>query len=209
VRQGLREGGFAGSVERFGWSSMLGPLSDHINVGPDHPRTGALAARIAELRRANPSGSIVVMGLSAGTGIAVFALEKLPRDVAVDHVVLLSPSISSHHDLSKALRHIKGRLYATNSGHDAILSAAGSSGLQGGRPAGLVGFRLPSGLSAEGRRLYGKVVNLPWRPEYVAYGWDGRHVSVTRSDFIRVVIAPRIIDELPHPLDRPMARMDN
>ena len=81
---------------------------------------------------------------------------------------------------------------------------AASAGLERGRPAGRVGFKPPSDLTAEKRKLYHKVVNLPWRPGYVAYGWDGGHVSVTSASFIEVVIAPRIMEDLPHLLDRPL-----
>ena len=202
VRAGLQKAGFNGPVERFGWASGLGPLHDHLVVGPSHPRTRALAERITRLRQANPKGRIVVMGLSAGTRVVVCGLEKLPPSVWVDHVVLLSPSISSRHDLSKALRHVKGRLYFTTSTQDGILSTACSAGMEGGRPAGQAGFVLPNHPSADTKNLYRKVVPLPWRPGYLAYGWDGGHVSATSSEFIRVVIAPRIIDDSPHPLDQ-------
>lgn len=207
IRTGLREAGFHGPVERFGWTSFLGPLPDHLMAGANHPKVSALADRVTALRRANPNGKIVLMGLSAGTCIVVHALEKLPLNVSVDYVVLLSPSISSRHDMTKALRHVKHRLYATSSPHDAILIAARSAGLESGRPAGQVGFKLPrhAGRTDSTRnKLYSKLVNLPWRPGYVAYGWDGGHVSVTDSQFIRVVIAPRIMDDQGHPLDRPM-----
>ena len=204
VRAGLRQAGFVGPVERFGWSSGLGPLHDHLVVGPSHPRTRTLARRITHLRQAHPDGKIILMGLSAGSGMIVHALEKLPPEIVVDHVVLLSPSISSRHDLTDALRHVRGRLYVTTSMQDQILAAAGSAGLTGGPPAGQKGFVLPDYGNAETKRLYQKVIHLPWRPGYLAYGWSGGHVSVTRNDFIRVVIAPRIMDDLPHPLDRPM-----
>lgn len=204
VRQGLQRAGFPGAVERFGWSSFLGPLPDHLLAGPGHPKVTVLANRITALRRANPDGNIVLIGLSAGTCIIVYALETLPAEVAVDYVVLLSPSISSRHDLQKALRHVKHRLYATQSKYDAILSAAPSAGLEFGRPAGQIGFRLPVELDAEGRELYRKVVSLSWRPGHAAYGWNGGHVSATNSEFIRVIIAPRIMDDIPHPLDRAM-----
>jgi len=204
VRAGLRRAGFPGTVERFRWSSFLGPLPDHLLARADNPKAAALADRITALRRANPTGKIVLIGLSAGTCIVVHALERLPADVAVDHVVLLSPSISSLHDLSKALRHVRHRLYATNSPHDLILAAVPSAGLTSGRPAGQIGFRPPKHFDSTKRELYRKVVNLSWRPGYVAYGWDGGHVSATGSEFIRVVIGPRIMDDQAHPLDRPM-----
>lgn len=208
VREGLRRAGFTGVVERFAWSSGFGPLPDHIVSGRRHARSGALAKRITELRRANPDGQIVLMGLSAGTGIVLGGLEKLPDDVAVDHVVLLSPSVSSRWDLLKALRHVNGRLYATCSPHDGILPGVIAIGREGGKPAGLEGFQRPAIFDERRRRQYRKVINLPWRPGYLAYNWDGGHVSVTHSEFIRVVIAPRIMEDYYHPLDQPLVRLD-
>jgi predicted nicotinamide N-methyase len=84
------------------------------------------------------------------------------------------------------------------------LAGSASAGLEAGRPAGQVGFRLPNHLHQEARQQYQKVVNLPWEPAYAAYGWNGGHVSSTSRDFIRAVIAPRILDDEPYPLDRPM-----
>ncbi len=204
VRNGLQRAGFAGPVERFGWQSLLGPLHDHLTAGEHHPKVMELSRRISKLRKANPEGRLILMGLSAGTSIIVSALEELPTDVKVDYVVLLSPSVSSMHNLSKALRHVKYRLYATHSSHDSLLTVSGSAGLERGHPAGQMGFIVPSNLTDYERDLYRKVVNLPWRPGYAAYGWNGGHISVTSSDFICVVVAPRILEELPHPLDRPI-----
>ena len=201
VRSGLRRGGFPGPVDRFGWSSLLGPVHDHVTAGKDHPKVRQLTERIVRLRRQDSRSRLVLIGLSAGTSLIVSALEDLPDGMSVDHVVLLSPSVSSRHDLSKSLQHVKGRLYATYSPHDAILATVPSAGLERGPPAGRVGFKPPPNLSDRRRGLYDKVVNLPWRGEYAAYGWDGGHVSVTSAEFIRVVIAPRILEDLRHPLD--------
>lgn len=202
VRSGLRAAGFPGPVERFGWASLLGPLPDHLLAGSGHPRVEALARRITELRTANPDGKIVLMGLSAGTCIIVYALERLPADVQVDYVVLLSPSISSEHNLARALGRVKYRFYATCSMNDPLLSGAASAGLESGRPAGLDGFEIPS-QDDEARAAYSKLVEIPWQPSYAAYGWNGGHVSATSKDFIHIVIAPRIMDDLPYPLDHP------
>ncbi len=204
VRAGLRRAGFHGPVDRFNWSSLLGPLHDHVTAGRDHPKAAELAQRITKIRQADAESRLVLIGLSAGTSIIVSALEKLPEGAAVDHVVLLSPSLSARHDLSEALRHVRGRFYATCSPHDALLAAAPSAGLERGRPAGQVGFQLPNNPTAAKLELYRKVINLPWEPGYAVYGWDGGHTSTTSADFISVVIAPRVLEDLPHPLDRPM-----
>ncbi len=204
VRSGLHRAGYPGAVERFEWTSLLGPISDYLLATPSHPKVAALASRITKLRLANPDGQIILMGLSAGTSIVVYALERLPGDIQVDYVVLLSPAISSRHDLTGALKHVKHTLYATCTPHDMILTGISTADQRNDKPAGLVGLKLPKRMNAVKRKLYSKVVNIPWRPGYVAYGWGGGHVSVTSSNFIRVVIAPRIMDDRPYPLDIPL-----
>jgi pimeloyl-ACP methyl ester carboxylesterase len=204
VREGLRRGGFDGQVERFSWQSLLGPLHDHVTADENHPRVRDLARRITDLREANPDGRIVVVGYSAGTSLVVSALERLDGDVAVDHVVLLASSVPGRHDLTEALRHVRRQLYSTWSRHDSLLASSSCAGLRYGRPAGYVGFTLPAIELPQTRRLFRKVVHLSWRPGYLAYGWDGGHMSVTSPEFIRAVIAPRILADSPHPLDRPL-----
>ncbi len=207
VRKGLVSSGYSGQIERFEWSAVaLGPLGDHMLAGPDHPRAGALARKIEKLREANPYGQLDIVGLSAGSGIVVYALEQLPPGVMVDHVVLLSPSISSNTDLSEALSHVRYRLYYTQSSKDALLRLGSSAGVEGGEPAGRAGFMTPDFMSPSEMRQYDKVTPLLWAPEYAAYGWDGGHLSVTSSEFIRVVIAPRLKDEVRHPLDRTLVK---
>ena len=107
------------------------------------------------------------MGLSAGSAVILNALERLPEGVQVKNVVFFQPSVSASHDLTPALAHISGKLYATCSRRDAILSTLGvNADGQSGAPAGRSGFRIASGLTAKQRRLYTKVVNLPWRKQY-------------------------------------------
>ena len=65
-------------------------------------------------------------------------------------------------------------------------------------------FVLPEGLSEDEKRQYAKVVNVPWRAGHAGFGWNGGHVRVTRSHFVRSVIAPRILSDAAFPLDRPM-----
>lgn len=205
VRRGLERAGYLGAFERFAWSSWLGPGADHLVVARSRDKGRQLEVRIVEARRAYPHGKIYLMGLSAGTAVILSALEELPHDVNVDGVVLFSSSVSSRRDLTPALRHIEGRLYATCSPQDTILSALPINADGGpGRPAGLRGFLLPGGLREESQALYSKVVNVPWQPSYVGFGWHGGHVQATAAGFIENVIAPRLLSAEPYPLDRPV-----
>ncbi|UCG16903.1 MAG: hypothetical protein JSV19_02480 [Phycisphaerales bacterium] len=205
VRRGLRSAGYEGDFQTFVWTSFLGWGTDHLVVARSKGKADSLAKRVAQIRERVPDGQIHLMGLSAGTAIVLNALERLPAGVDVDSVVLFSSSVSADRDLSPALRHVRKKLYATSSKEDLILrSVAITADGRRGPPAGRTGFRVPRSLPYGERAIYAKVVNLHWRPAYSAFGWNGGHVSATAPEFVRSVIAPRILSQQPFPLDRPL-----
>ncbi|MCH7813931.1 MAG: hypothetical protein IID40_07915 [Planctomycetes bacterium] len=209
VSSGLRTAGYRGAFETFTWTTFLGAPADHFVAARSAIPAARLARRLTTLRRANPKGKIYLIGLSAGTAVVVKGLEALPDGIEVDQVVLLSSSVSARHDLADALKHVRGRLYATCSLGDLILAAMGvSSDGKVGRAGGRAGFVLPKRHTPAIREQYAKMVNLPWRPGYVAFGWNGGHVRVTRAEFIQRVIAPRILSDQPYPLDRPLVALE-
>ena len=60
-------------------------------------------------------------------------------------LALPAASISAEHDLSAAMEHVRGHLYATSSPHDGILAGLRiNADGQSGHPAGLRGLRIPS-----------------------------------------------------------------
>ena len=204
VEAGLREAGFRGHVERFSWTAALGPGADHFLVAHKKVKAEKLAERIAERRAQFPKDELHLMGLSAGAAVIVFALEDLPPGVHVDNVVLFGPSISGDYDLSDAMQHVRGFLYATSSPHDGILAGVRlNADGETGQPAGLYGLRIPS--SVKRFESYVRIVNLPWRPPYANLGWNGSHTGATNKRFVREVIAPRVLSNGPQPLNRPLA----
>lgn len=205
VQSGLRQAKFDGEFERYGWSTLLGPGTDHLIAARNQGVARGLAKRIQKFHNQHPQADIFVMGLSAGTAVVLHAIEQLPPSVKVKHVVLLSSSASANHDLTAAMQRVSGCLYNTVSRSDAILNSLGvNADGRDGSPAGSTGFRRPRKRKSETIAAYRRVVNLPWKPAYLAYDWDGGHVAATNPKFIRAVIAPRLMAEGPFPLDRPM-----
>ncbi len=205
IRGGLRDGGYRGAFETFSWTSFLGAPADHLVASRSAVTAERLAQRITMIRRAQPGGRIHLMGLSAGTAVILNALERLPENVAVDHVVLLSASVSARRDLSPALEHVRGRLYATCSRHDRLLASLPlNADGTAGRSAGERGFELPDDLAESDTHHYAKVVNLPWEPSYAGFGWTGGHLRATDPRFVATVITPRLLVLEPFPLDRPV-----
>lgn len=204
VRQGLRGAGYRGDFDDHRWSTML-LAADHLLVARITLLSAPLADKIARIRQRSPNEPIHMIGLSAGTAVLLDALERLPESVQVDSVVLLSPSVSADRNLTAALRHVRGRLYATTSKEDYVLATLVINADGGTGPtAGRVGFRVPRDLPPDQAKLYEKVISVPWKPAHVGYGWNGGHMRVTNPRFIRSVIAPRLLGREPLPIDRPL-----
>ena len=164
-----------------------------------------LARKLEKQRDRDPKARINVIALSAGTSVVLSALEQMRPGMAVDNVVLLSSSASERHDLTPIMRHVKGRLYATCSRNDGILSGLMTNAdHKGGDPAGISGFKPPRRNDARIHGAYERVINLPWKPAYLAYDWDGGHTAATNRKFIATVIGPRILSDDPFPADRPV-----
>lgn len=194
VRKGVQRAGFHGKFQGFVWTSFLLWGVDHLVAARNPLNAERLAQSIEHYRHDNPDTYLAVMGLSSGTAVVLAALERLPDDVAVDYVVLFQPSVVRDRNLAPAMRHVKGRLYATCSHIDGVLATlAVTADGSLGQPAGRSGFRIPPGISDQDRQQYRKVVNIPWRSKYKRYGWDGGHVSSTRAKFVQHVIAPYVL----------------
>jgi pimeloyl-ACP methyl ester carboxylesterase len=199
VPQGLQAAGFKGSFQPIIWTTFTGPIGDQVIRLNARLRSDDLTKKIIQYRRSYPEAPVYVIGLSAGTGVAVFALENLPDGVNIDTLVLLGSSLSSTYNMSKALKHVKTKVYVLHSPNDAVLSGfipvTGTiDGAYLVEPAGLVGLRPAAGLSAEQLRVFReKVVNVAWRPSFERYGYAGGHTDATNFSFVKWYIARELL----------------
>lgn len=197
IRDGLRAGGFRGDFVPFRWQTGYGAVSDQ-NSSVAFKRTQAtkLAANMRRFRKENPTAPIYVIGLSAGTAVATYALESLPLEFQVDQVVFLGSSLSNDYDLSRALRRISGNLHVFTSGLDPVLwvgvTVSGTADRDRARAAGIAGFVLPRTANSESRALYAKLKQEEWKPEFALRGNLGGHVGAAQSWFVRDYIVPRL-----------------
>ncbi|MCG3127200.1 MAG: hypothetical protein CHACPFDD_02058 [Phycisphaerae bacterium] len=190
LREGLEQAGYRGEVAAFIWTISFNVALDQTLRFNAHLRAHELARLIREYRRQNPDQICNLVGLSAGTGVAIWALEQLPDGVQVDNVVLLGSSLSHDYDVSRAAAHVAGKIYVYYSPHDAILAGPmkvfgtidGKFGVDG---AGSVGLHSP--------RAASKIVNNPWRPNYQSLGYYGGHVDGTSPRFVRAVLAKHLL----------------
>lgn len=194
VPTGLRDAGYTGFVKVFTWQSM-NHAGDQINLERNRFNAAKLAAGIKRYRRSYPHAKINIVALSAGTGIATFAIEFLPEDLKIDNVVFLGCSLSSRYNLTRALKRIRGKMYVLHSPHDLILKdvvwytgtidrSSASDGI-----AGLRGVEIAADASRETRRQYRKLRNIPYRQAFAESGYGGGHTDSTRRAFVREYIA--------------------
>lgn len=192
VRRGLQEAGFPGQVAKINWSVSMNPAIDQtVRIFAAHG-----SRTLAELVRAYidqyPGRPVTIIGLSAGTGIAVWGLERLEPPYKVDNVILLASSLSHDYDVSDALRAVRGRVYNYYSPHDAVLGGpmqvAGTIDRKFFTPgAGQIGLAVPEG--AEER-----IVNVEWVREFAQYGYFGGHTDATNAAFVAARLSEHIRD---------------
>lgn len=196
VPQGLREAGWEGSIEVFLWTSTFNPAADQVALVLNKSRAALLTSKIEEYRDRYPDTPVHIIALSAGTGVATWAVEGLRPGCMIDNLVLLGSSLSYDYDMTKALEHIRGRVYVYVSPYDEVLTTAvrtlGTVDRKFVDSAGLVGLK-PNG------QPHPRVVNIYWNERFRSLNWMGGHTDCTNVAFVRAEIAPRLnIRPVPH-----------
>ncbi len=190
LRSGLEKAGFAGQVATNLWTFSFNPAIDQVLRVNAKLGGRKLARWIEEYIDTYPDRSLDLVGLSAGTGVSIWALESLKDGYQVDNVILLASSLSHDYDVAKALRHVKGAVYNYYSSQDAVLAIPmklfgtidAKFGVDG---AGAVGLHPPRGDH--------RIVNIPWTSAYRKYGYNGGHTDGTSSAFVEAVLSKHIL----------------
>lgn len=190
VKRGLQSAGYKGDVASIFWTIGFNPAIDQTLRFNARLAAAKLAREIEAYVDKYPGRPVNLVGLSAGTGIAVWALEDLKPGYKVDNVVLLGSSLWYRYDLAAALQRVKGRIYNYYSGQDPVLAGPMKvfgtiDGVLLDHGAGAVGFQ-PS---------RERVVNIPWRPEFERLGYHGGHMDSTAPQFVRAIIAKHLLSE--------------
>lgn len=200
VKEGLLDAGYNGAGEVFRWNTGMGVVGDQMaSVEYKRGKAKELAQEIEEYQKSYPNAPITLMGLSAGTAVVAYVLEALPPNVMVDTVVMLSGSLSSEHDLTNALSHVRGKMFVFTSERDEVLGVAvqfvGTADRESAASGtiGMVGPRLPRGATPETRELYRKIVKIPWNEGFKRYGDYGRHTDTVKAPFVQAYVAPLVM----------------
>ena len=192
-RQGLLDGGVRCAIESFEWSSgML--MVDQVDMEANKAKARVLARRIEEYRAQHPDCPVHLVGVSAGTGLIVWALEDLTPECPVDNVVLIASSLSQEYDLAAALKNVRGRLYSHYSPIDMVLAVGvpltGTVDRTPGPSAGLHGFQPPARAGEDTLGLYDyRLSQVGWTAKDAALGHLGDHLGGTQPAYVRERIA--------------------
>ena len=205
VVEGMLEAGYKGAGEMVSWETGRGLMADQdASVVYKREKAAEGAAKIQAYRKNHPGKPLDLIGFSAGTAEAIFALEVLPETAPVDHVVLLGTSISRDYDMTEALKRVKNKLYIFTSTDDQMLGTmmplSGTADRKFDDPgAGIKGFVLPAGASAATRKLYAeKIVTIPYSKDFRKDQDKGHHFDNVKMEFIRDEVAPLLIGRPTH-----------
>jgi pimeloyl-ACP methyl ester carboxylesterase len=146
-------------------------------------------ARLLNERAQKDSGTVRLIGHSAGCGVILGALSR--TRLHVQEIILLAPSVSPGYDLSPALQQIAGPLHVFFSSHDDVFldwrtSNFGTYDRVKTKAAGNVGFDLAE-LPPE---LRSNVHQHGYDSAWQSLGNDGGHFGCVSERFIKEVVAP-------------------
>ena len=185
VEKALRFNGYQGIIKRYNWGNPLMPLKNLRNEKHKEFQSQKLADEIIAFSQDNPEAPIDIIGYSAGAGLAVLAIEKLPENIRVRNVTLVHGALSPEFDLTAALAKIDGRLKNLYSTADWLVLGLGTRifGTIDGEntdSAGMIGFDVEKSVPEISLRT--KLEQIPWQ-------WDqgrwGGHLTLYDYKFNR------------------------
>lgn len=157
-------------------------------------RADDLAVEVRKVTDAEPARPVYLIGHSGGAGLVLAAAERLPP-ATVERIILLSAAVSPGYDLRPALLATRGEIVSFHSTLDRFwldwgTTQFGTTDRVYGPSAGLCGFLVPEGLSPGDQALYGKLVQVAWKPEMVFAQHTGLHHSTCTPGFLMKQVSP-------------------
>jgi pimeloyl-ACP methyl ester carboxylesterase len=202
---GLRDAGVDAHIVVYDWTEHDPGIHALQAYDRNQREAQTIADLIAAHAAADPDSPIYITAHSGGCGLAAWALEKLPADVKVQTVILIAPALSPRFDLSAALRHVNGKMFAFSSLLDSIVLYTGTrlfGTIDGVRTeaAGFCGFIQPPGADP---LMYKKLVQRTYQRDWMKYNDFGQHIGAMSRSFASAMLAPLI-----GPIAGPATRAD-
>lgn len=181
-------------LTHFPWGTgYMRLLSDLTNRANMQTRADELARSMRDYKVQNPDRKIHIIAKSAGTAVALMALQQLEPDT-VESAVLLAPAVSPSFALHNALRAVRTEIVSFWSPLDLFWLGFCTSifGTADGVPccsSGLVGFKTPT----DATEAYSKLRQIKWEPSMLRFHHIGDHMGNSMPAFIRAYIIPIIV----------------
>ncbi len=208
VPVGLEQAGYRGFVSNHRWSLTFNPALDQTLRFLAKGQGASLGNQITDYLERHPGAEANLIALSAGTGVAMWAIENVKPPHKVNNYVMVGSSISSRYDVRKALKNMKGNIVVYYSSRDPVLQgpvrALGTIDGTFDDSAGLVGLR---GAGTKG----GRIKNIPWNAKFVRLGWTGGHADCVNKRFVKGELKRWIVPggARPRPANRSSRRADS
>lgn len=200
IRRGLLASGVDRALPIRSWGRpipLAGVLINQMDFLGNRLAGIGVANVITDYQDSHPGRPVYVIGHSGGGGVAVFTAEALPKDRQIDGLILLSASISSAYDLTKALGRCRNGIANFHNPDDAGLLGIGTTivgTVDGthGPSAGLIGFDPPAERDKEEKKLaYEKLYQV--RLDAGMVGDGDPHSSSTHVPFVATYVAPWVL----------------
>jgi hypothetical protein len=195
VTSACRKAALPHEVQRYIWTHGTGKYFRDLQDTQHLLRKAQeLATSVREQHEKEPNRPIYIVAKSGGTGLTLFALEAMPPNT-VERVILLAAAVSPKYDLRPALRASRLGIVSFHSPYDQFIlnwgtSHFGTADRYYGPGAGLYGFVVPEQLDDEGRDLYAKFTQVPWRSRMLWEGHSGGHLGTNSSFFMTQEVMP-------------------
>jgi len=152
IRRGLVSAGVYRAMPIYSWGRpipLAGVLLNQMDIIGNRIAGAKIAKWIVQYQDSHPRRSVYIVGHSGGGGVAVFAAEAMPDGRQIDGLILLSASISSAYDLTKALGKCRAGIVNFYSKADVgflVIGTIVAGNVDGrhGPAAGAVGFDKPN-----------------------------------------------------------------
>jgi hypothetical protein len=195
ARHSLPKAGVHHEIRDFTWTHGRGKLfRDLQDYRYLQQKALELAEQVMQYKKDHPERPIYLVGKSGGAGLALAAAEHLPPQT-LERIILLSAAVSNDYDLRPALQATRREIVSYYSVHDGFVLGWGTSEFGTidrvyGPSAGLRGFIVPDKLGEHDRLLYGRLVQIPWKPEMILEGHLGTHMGTSMPGFVGKEVAP-------------------
>lgn len=204
IRDGLVAAGVDQALKMRSWGLI--PLLKQMDIIGSRLAGMDIAKEIVAYQDKYPGRPVYVVGHSGGGGIAVFVAEEMPEGRQVDGLILLSASISSAYNLTKALKNCKNGIVNFYDRSDGgllglgMILAGGIAGIHG-PAAGLIGFDKPRENASDEKKLaYEKLFSMEITGD-MTMGNSSAHFGTARVDFVTIYVAQWVLLQQWPPMD--------